>query len=154
MNSLTWTQNSAPDFGPSFVLATAMNDESSDNNPLPPPPSQQTQKDTRVPTPVPYAIIGIERSAIIRALVHLGLDKGDVTIFIQELQDRKELCFSPFDDTSSCLQHPFLVIEGAAYSPGGLCMAHCRAARAGCYIVNHQRQTCRGAPGQLFHSRE
>ena len=97
--------------------------------------------DTRVPAPHPDVTVGVHIFAIVKALVQRGLNESDVKRFLGELQDREALCFDPFKAGCMNLRYPFLVIEGKAFlTKGELSVAYSQAARAGCYMVNHQRE--------------
>ncbi|OQV10774.1 hypothetical protein CLAIMM_14717 [Cladophialophora immunda] len=117
--------------------------------PSPPPPPQSSA--APIQTPIPDVLLGFHPRKIVQALVQRNLGKETAERYLEQLNDMRELCFTPTREQAIAVRYPFLVIEGKAYSTGqGLSAAHYQTSRAGCYLVNHQRQLRKALESNCF----
>ncbi|KAL8831345.1 MAG: hypothetical protein Q9170_005338 [Blastenia crenularia] len=100
----------------------------------------QPKQDGAVKSPRPDTTIGFQSSAIINALIGLGLSKRKSEDLLRVLQLQRKLCSDPTTDYSN-VRFPIQVVEGKAYATGKpMFEAENQAVVSGACMVNLQQQ--------------
>ncbi|OAP55605.1 hypothetical protein AYL99_09756 [Fonsecaea erecta] len=108
------------------------------------PPVSSTSHPSSSPTyitlpPRPTLLLGFRVEDVLKGLVERGLPQVATELYLDLLNEDKEICFAPTRDGRIELRYPFLAVEAQRETTGKpLTTTHYENMLSGSYIIHHQ----------------